>query len=273
VCSSARPVHLTVHDDWAAALCARSVRYRLMAPLADYITRRVLKRVSSVDVVSNGMRECYQRRFCVEALICHRYLPHLASPMPSPEGPLTVGHVGSIYSAQELWVFADAFKLFCNERGQRGKIRLWGCHLSSGDVPRHLQQWFEFHPNAAEEQVVLQLQQCHFVYTMYPFARRLRSFSQTSLPTKLSTYVLTQRPIFGHGPADSSVAEFLHKTGLGHLWDNMDVASGARMMAKLYGAPVAPVAWENARSAYFGRSNVEILRSAFSSLASGVSHG
>ncbi len=264
--ASSRPVHLTVHDDWAGALCARSVRYRLLAPLADNVTRHVLKRVSSVDVVSCGMREYYRRSAGVEAVICHRYLPQLPPPASQPDGPLIVGHIGSIYSAKELWCFAEAFKRFCVERGEKGRIRFWGCHLSNRDVPRHLEQWVEFCPNAAEEQVVLQLQQCHFVYAMYPFARRLRKFSQTSLPTKLSTYVLAQRPILGHGPADSSLAQVLQQTGLGCLWENRDVAAGERMIASLLGTPVAPAAWERARAAYFGRPKVETLRSALSSL-------
>ncbi len=264
--ASSRPVHLTVHDDWAGALCARSVRYRLLAPLADNVTCDVLKRVSSVDVVSRGMRECYRRSAGVEAVICHRYLPQLPPPASQPDGPLTVGHIGSIYSAQELWVFADAFKRFCDERGEKGRIRLWGCHLRNRDVPGHLKQWIEFCPNAAEEQAVLKLQECHFVYAMYPFARRLRRFSQTSLPTKLSTYVLAQRPILGHAPADSSLAMFLKHTGLGCVWDSMSVIAGQKEIAKLLGSPVAPNSWEQARGAYFGRASVEGLQLAFSKL-------
>src|ERR1700744_6376060 len=42
-----RPVHLTVHDDWAGALCARSIRYRFMSGLAKKMTVQVLKAVSS----------------------------------------------------------------------------------------------------------------------------------------------------------------------------------------------------------------------------------
>jgi len=265
--ASSRPVHLTVHDDWAGALCERSVRYRLLAPLADNVTRHVLKRVASVDVVSHGMRELYRRSAGVEAVICHRHLPQLPPPACQPDGPLTVGHVGSIYSAHELWCFADAFKHFCVERGEEGRIFLWGSHLRNRDVPRHLEQWVEFCPNAAEGQVVLQLQQCHFVYAMYPFARRLRRFSQTSLPTKLSTYVLAQRPILGHGPADSSLAEFLRQTGVGRMWDSMATTFGQKEIAALFSSPIATNSWEHARTVYFGKAGAESLRLVFSRLA------
>jgi hypothetical protein len=216
------------------------------------------------------MREFYRRSAGVEAVICHRYLPQLPLPACQPDSPLTVGHIGSIYSAQELWLFAEAFKRFCAERGEKGRIRLWGCHLSKSDVPRHLEQCIEFCPNAAEGQVVLQLQQCHFVYAMYPFARRLRGFSQTSLPTKLSTYVLAQRPILGHGPADSSLAEFLHQTGVGRMWDNMVTTFGQKEMAALFSSPVATNLWEHARTVYFGKAGVESLQLVFSRLAAMV---
>jgi len=200
-------------------------------------------------------------------VICHRYLPQLPPPACQPDGPLTVGHIGSIYSAHELWCFADAFKRFCGERGEKGRIRLWGCHLSSNDVPGHLEDWIEFHPNETEDHVVLQLQQCHFVYAMYPFARRLRRFSQTSLPTKLSTYVLAQRPILGHGPADSSLAEFLRQTGVGRMWDNMVATFGQKEIAALFSSPVATNLWEHARTVYFGKAGVESLQLEFSRLA------
>jgi hypothetical protein len=258
-----RPVHLTVHDDWAGALCARSARYRLLASLADNLTRHVLKRVSSVDVVSRGMRDFYQRSAGVEPVICHRYLSHLPSPASPPDGPVTVGHVGSIYSAQELWCFADAFKRFCDERGQKGKIRLWGCHLSNSDVPLHLGEWIECNPNQEEEQVVLELQQCHFVYAMYPFARRLRRFSQTSLPTKLSTYVLAQRPILGHGPAQSTLASFLNHTEVGVMWSSTDFQEGLRIINSFMQGSVERQQWEYARDLYFGESNIRVIAQAW----------
>jgi hypothetical protein len=262
-----RPVHLTVHDDWAGALCARSTRYRLLAALADSLTRRVLKRVSSVDVVSHGMQDFYRRSAGIEAMICHRYLAHLPSPASPPDGPLTVGHIGSIYSAHELWCFADAFKRFCGERGEKGRIRLWGCHLSSNDVPGHLEDWIEFHPNETEDHVVLQLQQCHFVYAMYPFARRLRRFSQTSLPTKLSTYVLAQRPILGHGPAQSTLATFLRDTQTGVTWSGLDPQDGVRAIGCLMVQSGESHRWERARQLYFGYENIRVMLQALNKAA------
>jgi hypothetical protein len=264
---SPRPVHLTVHDDWAGALCARSVRYRLLGPLADNVTRHVLKQVSSVDVVAHGMREFYRRSAGVEAVICHRYLPQLPPPACQPDGPLTVGHIGSIYSAHELWCFADAFTRFCGERGEKGRIRLWGCHLSSNDVPGHLEDWIEFHPNETEDHVVLQLQQCHFVYAMYPFARRLRRFSQTSLPTKLSTYVLAQRPILGHGPTQSTLATFLRDTQTGVTWSGLDPQDGVRAIGCLMVQSGESHRWERARQLYFGYENIRVMLQALNKAA------
>jgi len=160
-----------------------------------------------------------------------------------------------------------SLQAICRERGQRGRVRLWGCHLQERDIPPELKAWIELCPHADEAKVIEELQQCRFVYAMYPFTPRLRRFANTSLPTKLSSYVLAQRPILAHGPSSSSLAEFLHKTSLGVLWDNMDLTCGQRVVTALCGTLVKPQAWEHARAAYFGASNVEILKSTFSRLA------
>jgi hypothetical protein len=164
-------------------------------------------------------------------------------------------------------LFAEAFKRFCAERGEKGKIRLWGCHLSKSDVPRHLEQCIEFCANAVEGQVVLKLQQCHFVYAMYPFARRLRRFSQTSLPTKLSTYVLAQRPILGHGPAQSTLATFLRDTQTGVIWSSLDAQDGLRAIGSLMLQSGEGHRWERARQLYFGYENIRVMLPALNKAA------
>jgi hypothetical protein len=265
---TSKSVHLTVHDDWAGALCARSIRYRMFGPLADALTFRVLHSVDSVDVISRGMRDFYRRRFGVTAEVCHRYLPELPQVEWSSGDRLVVGHIGSIYSSSELWLLAEALKSFCHKTRSQAVIRLWGCNIGLEDVPQHLRAYFDFMPDAPEEEAVIELQRCSFVYAMYPFGRRLRRFAQTSLPTKLSTYVLAQRPILSHGPPESSLAEFMRTTKLGVHWDSTDVNTGADAIAVALKTQPPRNLWESARSDYFGPSNLEYIRSRLGRLAS-----
>jgi hypothetical protein len=263
-----RPVHLTVHDDWAGALCARSIRYRLLAPLADALTFRVLRGVDSVDVISRGMRELYCKRFGVTAAVCHRYLPELPPTERLSGDGLAVGHVGSVYSSGELWSFAEALKSFCQETGERAVIRLWGCNIRVENVPQQLRAYFELLPDASEKEVVAGLRQCSFVYAMYPFGRALRRFTQTSLPTKLSTYVLAQRPILAHGPSESSLADFMRETKLGVCWDSTKSSAGTVAIAAVLKMQPPRDLWESARSEYFGPRNLEYIRACLDRLTS-----
>jgi len=258
-----RPIHLTVHDDWAGALCARSQRYRLLASLADRVTSRVLKRVRSVDVVSEGMRNYYRSRAGVDSAVVHRMLPwHGGLQPPVQSSDIRVGHLGSIYSKREFLLFVKALKACCEEQGCAGKVMLWGSHLRPSDVPQVLAPFVELRPTADEKEVEQELRQCRFVYAMYPLASKLKTFVRTSLPTKLTTYVMAQRPILGHAPKNSTLATFLQQTKLGSLWSDLDPAAGKEAIAKAMCLVPTEHEWKQARDAFFGESNVERMRSA-----------
>jgi hypothetical protein len=258
-----RPIHLTVHDDWAGALCARSQRYRLLAPLAGRVTDSVLRKVRSVDVVSEGMRRYYLDRTGVDSGVVHRPLPwqEVSSTLHNPN-EIRVGHLGSIYSKHEFLVFVEALKAYCVEQGCDGKLILWGSHLRPTEVPPDLAAFVELRPTADEKEVLRALRQCCFVYAMYPFASKLQTFVRTSLPTKLTTYVMAQRPILGQAPKNSTLATFLLQTKLGSLWSDLDPTAGKEAIAEAMRLAPTEHEWKQARDAFFGESNVERMRSA-----------
>jgi len=259
-----RPIHLTVHDDWAGTLCARSQRYRFLAPLADRLTDDVLGKVKSVDAVSEGMRRFYHDRTGVDAVVVHRPIPwREMQQAPVRSGELRVGHLGSVYSKTNFQVFIKALKSYSEEQSLSPRITLWGAHLKSADLPSDLSPIVEFRPTTDEAQVIEELQQCRFVYAMYPFAENLATFVRTSLPTKLSTYVMAQRPILGHAPDETTLASFLRKTEIGTLWSNLQVADGKKAIADVAAARPDCHAWRQARDAYFGDENVERMRRSF----------
>jgi hypothetical protein len=258
-----RPIHLTVHDDWAGALCARSQRYRLLALLADRLTGKVLRSVRSVDVVSEGMRKYYLKRAGVDSAVVHRPLPsRKMSPAPANPNEIRVGHLGSIYSKQEFLVLVEALKTYCAEQRRAGKVILWGSHLRPAEVTPDLATFVEMRPTADELGVIEELEQCSFVYAMYPLAPTLKTFVRTSLPTKLTTYVMAQRPILGHAPEGSTVATFLQQTKLGSLWSDLDPTAGKEAIAEAMRLAPTDHEWRQARAAFFGESNVERMRSA-----------
>ncbi|MXV17448.1 glycosyltransferase family 4 protein [Hufsiella ginkgonis] len=260
-----KQVHLSVHDDWAAALCARSFRYRLMGRAADRLTRATLREVPGFDVISEGMRAYYQQLSGRPGEVCHRYLPEgsIRSPLPRVKDGLTAGHIGSIYDKKDFVSFLTLFKDFARRRNRQATVHLWGCHLTPDDMPEALRPHVQFHETLPEEVVVAQLADCDILYAMYPTSKALHRFSQTSLPTKLTSYLQATRPVFGHGPADSTLSQFLEATGTGAMWTGTDADAGFAALEKALETEPSHGTWLAARDHYFGEKNLMVMRRAF----------
>jgi hypothetical protein len=256
-----RPIHLSVHDDWGGGLCAGSSRYRLLGSLADRATDKTLKTVGSVDVVSEGMRSYYRHRTGVDSFIVHRPTPWRAIQKAEiVRNEILVGHLGSIYSSREFLAFLAALKAYCDHHRCMGKVIAWGSHLRLADIPAHLSCFVEFRPTSDEAAIIRELQGCAFVYAMYPFASRRSIFVRTSFPTKLSSYVMAQRPILGHAPENSTLASFLGRTGAGVAWSSVNIADGLTCITKAVRCKVDERTWKAAQQEFFGESNVNRMR-------------
>lgn len=265
----ARPVHMTVHDDWAGALAARSVRYRLMAGAAQQLTIKTLQAVASFDVISRGMQAYYEQLSGLKGAICHRYLTvssinthHTAHKEGHNE--ILIGHIGSIYKKKDLLAFITLLKDFFELKNQKPVLQMWGCHLTIDDIPVALRSYVRFYPTASEEEVIPRLSQCHFVYAMYPMEQSLRVFAKTSLPTKLTSYLQAGCPVFGHCPSDCTLAEYLTTTGLGVQWNSRDNVSGYEALKVISNLVLKPQQLLNAREQYFGEQNLAVMNEVLS---------
>ncbi len=267
-----RPVHLTVHDDWAGALSARSKRYRFMGRLAKKMTIAGLQKVSGVDLISKGMQTYYEQLSNRKGEICHRYLP--ASSVgtfhhpPSPDlSVLNIGHIGSIYDKDDFIKFLSLLQRYGKVKNVKIKLNMWGYHPKKNSFPGNYLNILQIHKDLPEEKVIPQLSKCDFVYSMYPLSKKLSLFGQTSLPTKLSSYVQASRPIFGHGPDNSTLAEFLENTQTGVMWSSVNNKEGIDLIEKIITFAPTSKDWQKARSQYFGENNLLVMRRAFESKA------
>jgi len=258
---SGRPVHLTVHDDWAGALCARSRRYHLFSALADRLSGKVLRSVRSVDVISQGMREYYVKKFGVDTNVVHRCIARIpVADHGRSKDQLRVGHLGSLYSKDDFIVFLKVLRSLARKECLHAKVVLWGPNLKSSDIPSSLSEFVEFRPTTDENAVIADLQSCQFAYAAYPFTRRLQCFARTSLPTKISTYVAAQCPILGHAPSDSTLATFLRQTKVGVAWHDLAPDHGVNAIKSVLALRPPEHAWDDAVSTFFGPANVETMR-------------
>ncbi|MBK0380660.1 glycosyltransferase family protein [Mucilaginibacter segetis] len=261
-----RPVHLTVHDDWAGALCARSIRYRFMAGLANKLTVTTLKAVNSFDVISEGMRNYYRQLSGREGVVCHRYLEAdtiIPGSGNHDKSEVILGHIGSIYDKSDLIDFLHLLKEFFAKQNKKVLLKMWGCHLNTTAFPEDLKDTLLFYDTLPENEVIPRLAACNFVYCMYPQSNVLHTFATTSLPTKLTSYLQAGRPIFGHGPADSTLAEFINTTALGVMWSNNDKQKGFEALEKISILNPEPLQWQFARERYFGENNLKVMNNFF----------
>jgi len=260
-----RPVHMSVHDDWAGAICGRSMRYRFMAGPAKKMTVLTLKSVTSFDATSRGMRDYYKQLSGRDSGVTHRYIT-AQSVTSTPEykshdtEKITVGHIGSLYVKADFFKFLSLLFEYARLKNKQPEVHLWGCHLNAAEIPVSFRDNVHFHDTLPEKKVIPELARCRLVYAMYPMSKRFGIFSKTSMQTKLASYIQARRPVFGQGPADSSLAEYLDTTELGKLWDAENKAQGMDILDALMDLHPTLAQLQYAREQYFGEHNIEVVR-------------
>jgi hypothetical protein len=258
-------VHLTVHDD-PICMFKRSRRYRLLIPLMEGYFTKLVKSVESVDVISNNLREVYQRRYDVESFVVYRYVPQLPRLVyVRRKKTLTIGHIGSVYHAEPFRRFLKACEMYAAEKGCALKVVRIGTSNELDLVARENPSIFENRGELDEEEAIPLLASCDFLYAMYPDGSRFECFRRTSLPMKLSTYIQAQRPIFAHTPADSGLAQVIAQFELGRVCSSNGAQEIRRALSELLNADIKPEKFEEARRDLMGSEQLERLRKALGS--------
>jgi hypothetical protein len=215
LCAMGKRVHLTVHDD-PVCMFKRSRKYRAFAPLISRQFSKLLESVESVDVISPWMREAYRQKYKVDSVPVYRFVSELPRISFQPvRGCLRVGHIGSLYHPEPFRRFLSACERVASESKLVIKVVRIGSSPEIDRVASANPQQFENCGEQDEEKAIAILASCDFLYAMYPSGSRYQCFRQTSLPMKLSTYIQAQRPIFAHTPADSGLAQYVCKHGVG----------------------------------------------------------
>lgn len=258
------PLHVTVHDDPEHAVLKRSRRYRYFAWLVEKPMRELMVNADSVDVVSRLMQKHYRGKFGIQSEVVHLCVGKLPDVVPFAriKNELHVGHIGSIYSYSQFTSFLRGADIYCRKKGLNLVLKLIG--KQSWPASRFAQY---LSPGASvcllgemqEEEAIARLAGCDFVYAAYPFGHALRVFRQTSLPTKLSTYIQAQRPIFAHTPMDSTLADATTQFQTGVICPYSGVEAIAQHIARIENLVIRTDNFENFREKIFGVHNVNRL--------------
>jgi hypothetical protein len=255
-------VHLSVHDD-PTVVFARSRKYRAFRFLMSPVFRMVLRNASTVDVIGWGMRDVFNREYGIESRVLYRYAPSLPEVRAeASRGELRIGHVGQLYSPGPFKCFLLHCKAYAAEQGRTLKVVTAGTSPYLPTIQAENPGLFELHGQIDEAAIISLLSSCDFVYAMYPNGPRHKRFRQTSVPMKVSTYILAQRPIFAHTPLDSSLAGIVSRYRIGSVCTGIDRASIHASIREVLGPQIGHSDFGAAQLDLLGRAQIHGLRAA-----------
>ncbi len=237
------PMHVTVHDDPAFAVAAMSKKLRLLVGRTERQFAKVLHAARSVDVIGKGMQMRYRERYGVDSEIIHRAVDGVVEqklPLERETVGLSVGILGNTYRYQQLPLLAEAVRLAALRVGAKGRVIVYGQSFGArlrADVNAEVEVVVRGHVDEAEAAAQLS-REALVLYLNYPFAEAERVLRETSFPTKLSTYVLSARPILVHAPLNSSTSELCKdEPEFARAWTDMSSLSGANALTDFWKAP------------------------------------
>ena len=254
-------VHLTIQDDTPYGVFGRSRRYRPLAPLVSPVFDATLRRVASIDVVSDGMRRYYAERLSLDSVVVRPYIASLppAPPRPAPGAEIRIGHIGTIYAVDEWRAMLVALRTVAAERGVAAKMVMIGLAARYHALAAEFPDCVELVEEMPDDLAVERLFTCQVVYAMYPFDARSDVFRRTSLPTKVNSYVKAQRPILAHAPAGSTLFELVERYAIGvPCTSSAPTALAEALRRALLHEPPAG-AYEKARAEVYGADNARRL--------------
>jgi hypothetical protein len=224
------PVHLTVHDDPPFGVSLLSRRHLMLVPLVLRDFRAALAHAASVDVVSEGMAARYRSVYGIQPVVVHRGLAGPIRPSPTYDRAtgLEVGILGNTYGYGQVLAVAQAVERASALARTPGRVVVvgagHGARLKS-DMRGRLE--VEVTGHLDENAAIDRLRRSFLLYLNYPFSRRTSVLRQTSFPTKLTTYVMTARPLLAHAPADASIAPLFQIGDYVSHWASMKIDDGA----------------------------------------------
>lgn len=262
------PLHVTVHDDPARTQAGRSRRYRPFRALFQRSFRDLARMADSIDVISEPMQRHYATDPGVKSIVYFRHLPVLPEIAETAKDSKVcwLGHIGAVYGPEELATCLKAFGQACSRLGRKAGVRFFGeSRFGPGFMERFLPAGSQVDVIATspEGEAIARLMECDFVWAMYPFDRASRFFCETSCPTKVSTYLQVQRPIFAQTPAGSTLDTLVKRHRLGIVATQRTVESARESIELLLTGEFPASAFEAAREDLCGYHNVERLRSVF----------
>jgi hypothetical protein len=168
-------------------------------------------------VASQEMKERYESQYGTPCVPMIHGLPSTEWLAPTgmrpPNEPFVIGYAGSLYARDE-W---DALMHALGESGWRvgGRPVVIRVLSTAVDLRATGPARVEFLGWHSTTDAMRMLAGCDVCYVPYWFGAEFRSAVELSFPNKVSLYLASGRPIFFHGPRESTPASFLARWPVG----------------------------------------------------------
>lgn len=208
----------------------------------DGFTRKALLRhfvraiQSSVrcGTASRGMQVAYKEQYNVDSeILVHGLAPHQwhKPGQHREKGDFVIGFAGNLYARQEWEALLGALSsVGWRIGGRQVRIRVLSPKLNLQGTDATNIEYLGW--RSVNETLGL-LSETDVNYLPYWFDEQRKLFVEQCFPNKLSTYLASGRPVFYHGPAYASVAEFLTRYPAGYCCHSLESAQIIRGLYRL----------------------------------------
>ncbi len=202
------PIHCIVWDD-VKLLCHQANLDRWTAGRLKENFGQVLKSSRKTAVICENMQQSYQQEYQINSIILRHGISSQQESLESnntTDDIYRIGFAGSITAPDCMNSLIEALdQMSWRMNGRRVVLRLLGVrYLLDSRRPQHI-EYFGWRDTESTSQL---LAECDCLYLPQSFNSDLHYFSELSFPTKLSSYVVTKKPILLHSPEYSSLVSF-----------------------------------------------------------------
>jgi len=183
----------------------------------------VIKNSTACGVASENMAEEYTKKYGTK---CYILIPTLDESLVTKsirafdEKQITIGMCGQLYAAEEwasLISALDSVNWTISEKPVT--INYVGYSLANNLNPHIINHGYK-----TQEELFKILNDCDIQYCPYIINEKFKDVSKYSFPSKVVTYLATNRPIFYHGPSYSSPAKLVVKNNIGIICESLATA-------------------------------------------------
>lgn len=180
----------------------------------------LVRNASAVSVISEGMQARYNKRYGIESeVITHGIDSKSSGHFLAPNLPVRIVYAGSLYSKKEWNALVETLEMSGGRIAGRpvelyfvGRFPRWGAVRPLRMV--HI-------PPVSQSEALDILVNMDIGYLPYWIDSKHEVVTRTSFPGKMTAYAATGLDVFHHGPAYSTVTQFLSKFPFGVSCDSL----------------------------------------------------